>query len=590
MFGSVAPTLDHEIVHAIAELARGLGTDCEASLRRIVRFDAEVLHVERVSFWSFAPETSSIHCDVGYVASVGSFEHGATLFASDLPEYFEALREARPLNMADVQTDPRCSGLRDYCASRGIASMFDVPVWLEGKLSGVLCHEHVGATRRWDVEEEDFATSMSQVISSALAARAHTRTDGGTRRAAFLDTVSSLLFSLDAREIADGAVAMCAPGLAEVAVLWVKNSDDVLELRALKHRDPPQQDVIMKHLESGRWTPFMAARVTRERQSLLLPDATPSLLVKYGLSIENRALMARLDIATVMSVPLSARGKTFGAMSFGASGRHYGADDLALAENIGTRVAAALENARLYDLAREAIRARDELLVIVAHELRTPLTALQLRTDYQLRLAERCADTRETARREAIAREVRRFSALVEHMLDALNIRATGVVLTREPSDLATTVRQRVGLFAPRANAVGSTIALDSASSVAGRWDTAGLGKVIDVLLDNAIKFGRGGPIAVSLRADETYCELSVRDQGIGIPPDRLSAIFQPFQRAVPKEHFGGLGLGLSIAKAIVEAHGGTIAATSRPGEGATFVVRLPLANEGRVPSEAPIG
>jgi signal transduction histidine kinase len=137
---------------------------------------------------------------------------------------------------------------------------------------------------------------------------------------------------------------------------------------------------------------------------------------------------------------------------------------------------------------------------------------------------------------------------------------------------------------------VGCPIAIDAASSVAGRWDTAGLAKVIDVLLDNAIKFGRGRPIAVSLRADGTCCELSVRDKGIGIPRDRLSAIFQPFERAVPKEHFGGLGLGLYIAKAIVEAHGGAIAVTSRPGEGATFAVRLPLGDEGRITSEGPIG
>src|SRR5262249_25969732 len=149
----------------------------------------------------------------------------------------------------------------------------------------------------------------------------------------------------------------------------------------------------------------------------------------------------------------------------GASGRQYDAEDLILAERIGTRVAAALENARLYDVAHEAIRARDELLILVAHELRTPLTALQLKIDSQLRLAQRGADARETVRSEALARDVRRFSVLVEHMLDALAIRATGVVLAREPCDLATTVRQRVGLFAARAQAVGCTIAIDSASS-----------------------------------------------------------------------------------------------------------------------------
>ncbi|HEX8796065.1 MAG TPA: HAMP domain-containing sensor histidine kinase, partial [Polyangiaceae bacterium] len=99
--------------------------------------------------------------------------------------------------------------------------------------------------------------------------------------------------------------------------------------------------------------------------------------------------------------------------------------------------------------------------------------------------------------------------------------------------------------------------------------------KVVDILLDNAIKFGKGAPIVVSAKAD-AQAEVSVCDLGIGIADDIAAAIFDPFGRAVPKEHFGGLGLGLFTAKAIVEAHGGSLAVTSRPGEGATFVVRLP--------------
>jgi signal transduction histidine kinase len=149
-------------------------------------------------------------------------------------------------------------------------------------------------------------------------------------------------------------------------------------------------------------------------------------------------------------------------------------------------------------------------------------------------------------------------------------------------------VRDRIGIVAERAQAAGSPITIDSPPSVAGRWDGSRLEKVIDALLDNALKFGRGSPIAVSLRADGTWAELSVHDQGIAIPADRLSAIFQPFERAVSKEHFGGLGLGLYIAKAVVDAHGGSIAATSRPGEGSTFVVRLPLASEGHHPADHP--
>ncbi len=580
MPGSVAPSVEHRAAQALAELSRSAGADWEGSIRRILQFDAEVLHVERVSFWSLHEETSSIHCDAGFVASVQSFEHGATLFEPDLPEYFAAMHEARMLEMVDVQTDPRCRGLRAYCASRGIASMLDVPVWLEGRLCGVLCHEHVGATRSWSAEEEDLATSVSQAVSSALAARAPTRAEESTRRAAFLDSISRLASSLDEREIADRAVAMCVPWLADLAGI-ATSRDGKLERIGLRHRDPLKQRAIVEYDMAGTWTPPLVVRVIRQRQSLLIPEATREMVGRYGFAPADVAIIDRLGVSTAMCVPLCVGNETFGAMTFAASDRRYGPDDLALAEDIATRVAAALENARLYAVAREAIRARDELLVVAAHELRTPLTALQLRTEHQLRKARRGADPTERAWSEDIARDVRRFSGVVDHILEALKIRGEGVTLAPARCDLATVVRQRIALVAERARAAGSTIALDSVPSVPGYWDRARVEKVIDVLLDNAIKFGGGGPIEVSLRADPAAVELSVSDRGIGIPAERLRAIFLPFERAVSQEHFGGLGLGLYIANAIVCAHDGSIEVTSRPGEGATFSVRFPFRQVG---------
>jgi signal transduction histidine kinase len=560
-----------------------VGTDWESSIRRIVEFDAEMLQVERVSFWSFHEETSSIHCEAGYVASVRSFEHGATLCSSGLPEYFDAMHGVRTINMGDVQTDPRCRGLRDYCAARSIASMLDIPVRAEGRLNGVLCHEHVGEVRRWSAREEDFATCVSQIVASALAAHAHTQAEAASRRAAFLDALSCVLSSLDRREIASRAVSLCVPKLASCALIWVERHDDALECLAMKHADPRKQHIVTEYLRECAGTlererPSVPGLVVRQRQSLLIPDINPSILDRFRFAAADRDAFARLGLTTAICVPLTAGGKTFGCMGFLAGDRHYGADDLALAESIAIRLASAIENARLYEVAREAIRARDELLVLAAHELRTPLTALQLTTDQLLRRAQRSADSGEAARSEKIAHQVRRFGTLVENILEALSIRAEGVALACRPCDLATIVGDRV-LVAARTRAAGSTIALESASSVECVCDRPRLERMIDALLDNALKFGEGKPIDVTLRTDGPWAELSVHDRGMGFSADRLSAIFHPFERAAPSEHFGGLGLGLYVAKAIVDAHGGSIAATSNPGDGATFVVRLPLAS-----------
>ena len=133
-----------------------------------------------------------------------------------------------------------------------------------------------------------------------------------------------------------------------------------------------------------------------------------------------------------------------------------------------------------------------------------------------------------------------------------------------------------------RARQRGCAVDLRAEPSIVGRWDRTRLRQVVEGLLDNAIKFGDGKPIEVDLARDGKDAILKVCDHGVGIPEDRLSSIFLPFERVVPKEHFGGLGLGLHIAKAIAEAHAGSIAVQSRLGQGSTFVVRLPLSRESR--------
>jgi signal transduction histidine kinase len=114
-------------------------------------------------------------------------------------------------------------------------------------------------------------------------------------------------------------------------------------------------------------------------------------------------------------------------------------------------------------------------------------------------------------------------------------------------------------------------------SPVVGEWDATQLVQVVDGLLDNAAKFGAGRPVEVTVRREGGEATLSVRDHGQGIRPERVRHIFEAFERAVSSAHYGGLGLGLFIARAILEAHGGRLTLDNHPGEGATFTARLPL-------------
>ncbi len=249
-----------------------------------------------------------------------------------------------------------------------------------------------------------------------------------------------------------------------------------------------------------------------------------------------------------------------------------------LAREVAARVASALQNSRFYDMAREAIRARDEFVLLASHELRTPLSSLLLLVDHRMRRKRQGQEDEGPQRDEAIARQVRRLTGLVERMLDAVRVQAEGISLTPEPCDLGTLLETAVkGVTERTRRPAGARIGLHSDSAVVGMWDRARMAKAVDELLDNAVKFGAGKPIEVELRQEGSDAVLTVQDHGVGIPADRLASIFSPFERAASKEHYGGLGLGLFVTKAIIEAHGGSLNVTSRQGDGATFVVRAPL-------------
>lgn len=235
--------------------------------------------------------------------------------------------------------------------------------------------------------------------------------------------------------------------------------------------------------------------------------------------------------------------------------------------------------------AREELRTRDEFLSVASHELSTPIAALQLALD-----ALRTPNLSETHTQRSLAvldRQVKRLTQLVATLLDVSRVRTGHFELTRERFDLAELVREVSDRFADTLRASGSTLRLEVEGPIVGHWDRSRLDQVVTNLLSNAIKFGRGKPIEVRLwREPGERATMTVRDEGIGIPPLELERIFERFERAVSPRSYGGLGLGLFIVRAIVEAHYGTVSADSVVGAGTELTVHLPL--EIPIPRPAP--
>jgi PAS domain S-box-containing protein len=237
------------------------------------------------------------------------------------------------------------------------------------------------------------------------------------------------------------------------------------------------------------------------------------------------------------------------------------------------------ERAQLYRKAQEEVRERDEFLSIASHELRTPVTALQLQIQMLQRTAGRGGDdwpASVSSKVEALERQTRRIAVLVNELLDVSRMRLGRLELKHEELDLTDLVRESITHLAADGARSGSTVTLESTGPALGRWDRVRLEQVVTNLIANALKFGQGKPILVRVDADAAHARVSVHDQGIGIPAADQQRVFQRFERAVPAQHFGGLGLGLYIARQIVDAHGGSIRVDSEPAAGTTFVVELP--------------
>ena len=249
------------------------------------------------------------------------------------------------------------------------------------------------------------------------------------------------------------------------------------------------------------------------------------------------------------------------------------------------RAVAEQHSDRLVAHLRAAVTARDEFLSVASHELRTPLSTLRLQSTLlsrwlaQVSLGEHEAELRMHC--GVIERQVRRLEMLTGELLDVTRIAAGRLELHRELVDLVPLAREVVARHAVEDSHDASMVALECDASLTGRWDAFRLDQVISNLLGNAIRYGQSKPILVAVRGADGAARLIVQDQGIGIADEHKERIFGQFERAVSSHHYGGLGLGLWIAKQVVEAHGGTIHVESRLGHGATFIVTLPLATPG---------
>jgi PAS domain S-box-containing protein len=222
----------------------------------------------------------------------------------------------------------------------------------------------------------------------------------------------------------------------------------------------------------------------------------------------------------------------------------------------------------------ESIRARDDFLAVAGHELKTPLAALLMQLQSLQRSTRPLLPPRAGERLDKVVGTGGRLRNLVDQLLDVSRITAGGLRLEPERVDLSEVIGEIVARIT---ESRGGPMIVRGEEHVVGRWDRERIEQAVENLVDNAVKYGQGKPVEIDLRTDDGEVLLQVTDHGVGIDEEHQKRIFERFERAVPSRDFGGLGLGLWIARRVVEASGGRIAVRSAPGRGATFTVRLPL-------------
>jgi signal transduction histidine kinase/CHASE3 domain sensor protein len=414
-----------------------------------------------------------------------------------------------------------------------------------------------------------------------------TRQNRERQGAELLSEASRVLSStLDYEKTLNTVARLAVGNLADWCSVDLVHSDGKVRQAVVAHID---EDKIKWAKELNKRYPpdYTAAtgvgNVIRTGKPEVYAEISDEMLVATARDEEHLAIMRELQIKSALVVPMIARGQTLGALTLISTRkrRRYDEADLALAMEIATRAAIAIDNAQLYESALAASEAKSAFLATMSHELRTPLNAI---IGYQSLLKEGIdgsLNKSQLAQLSRIRTSADHLLQLIDEVLTFSRLDAGKEVVRREEIELRPILEEAVSMVAPIAQAKGLTLLVDTPDATLFT-DQGKLRQIMLNLLSNAIKFTDRGEITVRSRVNDGTAQISDSDDGIGVAEENLEQIFEPFWQVEQSStrRAGGTGLGLSVSRSLARLLGGEVTAASRLGEGSAFTLTLPVSRD----------
>ncbi|HEY3414818.1 MAG TPA: PAS domain-containing protein [Armatimonadota bacterium] len=431
-----------------------------------------------------------------------------------------------------------------------------------------------------------------RMIGSMVDMSERTRAEQALRF--LVEASETLATSLDYSTTLDNLTRIAVPFLADCCTIHTVDDADAIHITSFAHIDPDKERALKELARSAVTPPHVPHPVRAVLESgvpLIRPQITDADVAAAEANDSLRDAWHIVNPLSAISVPLRARGRVFGVISFMASEseRIFTESDRELATELARRASVAVDNARLYQKVQLADTAKNEFLAMLGHELRNPLAAISNAGEL-IRLHGN-ADPSLQRTLEVVERQTHHMARLVDDLLDVSRITQGKIELRRENIDIRPIVSQAVQTAQPLINARRHVIDVRMPELPLYVWaDPVRMAQVLSNLLSNAAKYTEpGGRIAVTVDGEGPECIVRVQDTGVGISADMLENVFDLFaqgDRALDRDQ-RGLGIGLTVAKNLVQLHGGSVTARSEGiGKGAEFVIRLPV--QGSPPADQP--